>query len=514
MKLFYCFFCLFFPVLFISCENNEIVQTGTIGEIEQPSLLSFQFKAKDNPHQLISDVDCEIVCDSIVKCWIPYLLPDKKLVACFTTSDADVFFDDILFESGNVYDYCRPVSLNVVNENGSHSYTVFVHSFTGLPVVWIETEGRADIVSKDEYLEASFIMKEDVVTKGAGDVIKEKVKIKGRGNNTWEDQPKKPYRLKFDKKIPLFNQVADKSWVLLANYFDKSQLRTLVAFYLSSISRLDYTPSSHFVELFLNGRYNGTYQLTDKVKLSKGRVNSDFLLEVDRHATEESDSRYFTTRHLEFPVNIKDPDVEYDDEQFLYVKQFVNEAEEVLFSDDFMKPETGWRHYLDCNSFVDWYIIAEMAQNAETIWMLCNMSLKRGDKLKMGPVWDFDKSFGNYYNPNFLGIESTEGFWVRYSQWYARLFQDPSFEAEVRNRVHFFYERRYDILSVVNEYAEYLRYSARENDNRWDIFYHPDYYNPNDYDIWGSYENEVQYLKSFISGRLEWLHSVYSIDQD
>ena len=158
------------------------------------------------------------------------------------------------------------------------------------------------------------------------------VKIKGRGNSTWA-MAKKPYALKFDEKISLLDEPKDKSWVLLANYADKTSLRNQTAFYMGSISNLDYTPRFHFVDLMLNGRYNGTYQLGEKIKISKDRVNvgdDGFLLEIDAKAG--ADEITFYTNHLNHPVNIKDPDVEVDDENYNYIKDYVITAEDALFS--------------------------------------------------------------------------------------------------------------------------------------------------------------------------------------
>jgi hypothetical protein len=105
--------------------------------------------------------------------------------------------------------------------------------------------------------------------------------------------PKKPYRLKFENKIALFGEEKDKSWVMLANYYDKTMIRNQIAFYMGKSSNLEYTPKFHYVELILNGRYNGTYQLGDKIKVGSNRVNvgdDGFLLEVDGTAEREEDS--------------------------------------------------------------------------------------------------------------------------------------------------------------------------------------------------------------------------------
>lgn len=59
-------------------------------------------------------------------------------------------------------------------------------------------------------------------------------------------------------------------------------------------------------------------------------------------------------------------------------------------------------------------------------------------------------------------------------------------------------------MTQINENAQYLKYSVKENDNRWHTFYVETW--PN-YDIWGSYMNEVQSLKTWLSNRFEWLNT-------
>ena len=73
------------------------------------------------------------------------------------------------------YDFSRPVTLRIANKKESKSYRIYLHSFTGLPVMWIETDGRQDITSKDDYLHARFKLVEDVETRGAGDIISESI---------------------------------------------------------------------------------------------------------------------------------------------------------------------------------------------------------------------------------------------------------------------------------------------------------------------------------------------------
>lgn len=493
----------------LSCSRNNdepevpVEIPEEVPKFEDPQLKSLTFLSYDNPMQLTDDVKGEIIGDSIVDCWIPNITSDKLLVPQAEYIGESIKFDDVPASIGSsAHDFKKPVKMTIVNGDKQKDYTIYVHAFTGLPVMWIETEGRKDITSKEVYQRASFKLIEDVRTRTAGDIIEDSVSIKGRGNSTW-DMAKRPYALKFDNKISLLDEPKDKSWVLLANYTDKTLLRNQTAFYMGKISNLDYTPRYHYVELMLNGRYNGTYQLGEKIKISKDRVNvgnDGFLMEIDSRAPSESDARYFKVKHLAQAVNIKDPDVDYYDESYNYAKNYVTFADSILFTETFTDPEIGWQKYMDMNSFVDWYLINEITKNNDAIlWSSCYMNLKRGEKLKMGPLWDFDIALGNVdYNGTYL----TDGFWIKNTSWYAQLFKDPAFVARVKERFNYYYGKRELIMREINANANYLKYAVQENENRWHTFY--TYTWPN-YDIWGSYNNEVQSMKEWLNKRFEWL---------
>lgn len=471
-----------------------------------PKLISFSILAKDNPLQMVENAECEIIGDSIVECWVKNIMSNKQLIANFYFEGNEVYLNDSIAESGTTStDFRKPVKLTIASGSRSKDYTVYVHSYTGLPIIWIETVGRQEIISKEEYLKASFKLQENVITRGAGDVLIDSVLIKGRGNTTW-GMPKKPYRLKFDKKQSLLGEPMDKSWVLLSNYADKTMLRVYTAFYMGYISNLDYTPKSHFAELILNGQYNGTYLVCDKIKISADRVNvgnDGFLLEVDTKA--EDGDITFRLDHISEPINIKEPEnISVGDDNYNYITAFMSKADSALYSSNFTDPDNGWQKYIDMDSFVDWYLINEITKNNDALmYSSCYMNLKRGGKIKMGPLWDFDLAMGNlYYNVTCY----YDGLWMRYAEWINRMFDDPVFVSKVKERFDYFYGRKDDIMRTINENAQYLRYAVKENENRWHTFY--EFTWPN-YDIWGSYQNEVQSMKEWLNSRFEWLKAEF-----
>lgn len=474
--------------------------------VVEPKLRGIEFVTTENPY-LSENVSCEIIGDSVIECWLPTITTEKYLIPRFT-------FDGTLVTiSGkeattqkSMFDFRTPVTLTVHTSDKSNSYRMYVHSYTGLPIMRINTAGGVPITSKEYYLNAHMSLTEDVRTRAAGEVIEADVQIKGRGNSTWKRWPKKPYRLKFNEKISLLGEHKDKSWVLIANYADKSALRNHTALYMGKISNLDYTSSSHFVELILNGQYDGTYELCEKMKISNHRVavgDDGFLLEVDGRAPEKGDSTYFYVAHMDKPINIEDPDVEKDDANYTWVHNYVANADAVLYSDYFTDPNYGWRAYFDMDSFVDWYLINEITHNPDaTMLYSCFMHLKRGGKITMGPIWDFDLAFGNvdYWD------RGPYDFWIKKSDWIIRMFKDSAFKARVKERYNYFYSRKYDIMREIDETAMYLKRSAQENENRWHTFY--EYVLPN-YEVWGSYQNEVQSVKEWLNQRMDWLKTEF-----
>jgi hypothetical protein len=486
-----------------SCSSDKDPMEPNPIEGSVSKLKSFKFLAADNPLALTEDVEGLIVGDSVVECWAHYLMESKTLIPVFDFDGEVVTINDERAESGvTPIDFSTPSELKIDNK----TYTVYMHAFTGLPVLWIDTENEQAINSKEEYVKAHFRLKEDVVTRAAGSYLEVDGQIRGRGNSTWTYYPKKPYRLKLDSKTSLLDMPEDKNWVLLANYSDKTLMRNDIALYLGNQSNLDYTPRNHFVEVILNGVYLGNYQLTEQIKISKNKVavgDDGFLLEVDAKAA--SDEITFNVAHLSQPVNIKDPDVTVGDEDYNYVVDFVTKADEALFSEDFKNEDAGYPRYLDVESFVDWYLINEITKNNDAIlYSSCYMHLKRGDKLKMGPLWDFDIAFGNV---NYNGCDDPEGLWIYKASWFKRLFEDPEFVAKVKERFDYFYAQKEEIYRRMDENAAYLQYSIVENNNKWGVLY--DSSRP-DNDIWGNYQDEVATMKQWLDKRLEWLKQYYS----
>lgn len=331
----------------------------------------------------------------------------------------------------------------------------------GLPTLRINTPDGEDIESREAY-----VMKcEVLLTREDGERdLYGLAAVKGRGNTTWWP-PKKPYNLHFHSTQSVLGRPKNNSWVLLANFHDTTLVRNDLAFWMGrTMSRLDFTPDPAFVYLHMNGKYRGIYQICEKLKASPDRVSvgpGGFLLEIDGKSTE--DEITFSTEHLDprVHINIKEPEeIAVGDDNYEYIKSYVTAFEEALFSDDFLDEEKGYRKYIDEDSFVEWYLINEIAKNSDAaLWSSCYMNLRRGDKLKMGPLWDFDVAFGGYWptGENVNIINNPSGFHVKEACWFQRLFMSPTFVAKVKSRFADYFRNRQRIYEHIDASAAQVR---------------------------------------------------------
>ena len=463
-------------------------------------LIEFSLLKNNNPI-LEKDLVFDINENNVYK-YIPDFLNAKNLIATFRHNGKSVTVENIIQISDSLENnFNKILHYHVESINGEvKRYTIRLDSFTKLPVILINTENESDITSKEEYVkgELTFIGKDY-----QNPNFSKSIKIRGRGNFTWQ-QPKKPFQIKFNKKVSLLDMPEDKKWIFLANFVDKSMSRTAIAFQMGYLSNLDWTAKSEFSEVFLNNKYIGTYQISEKVEEDNHRVNigeNGYLLEVDQIDKIDDEDVYFKTpRNILF--NIKSPDIILNSDEYNYIKNYISDVENILYAQNFDGDKL--KKFIDTDSFVEFYLINEISKNNDAaFWSSTYLTLKPGEKLKMGPIWDFDVAFGNInINENWL----TSGWHMKKnSRWIKMMFRDEIFIKKVKERFNYFYGNKDRILNFSNELSKKLHKSRYENDKVWKTlgyYYFPQYA----YDF-SSFKEEHQYLNNWITERFEWLKS-------
>jgi hypothetical protein len=371
--------------------------------------------------------------------------------------------------------------------------------------------------------------------------------IKGRGNSTWTapsegssggwgwiwlpaSNNKNGYSLKLSSKTSIAGMPKHKRWALLANHFDKTLLRNEVAFKMGCIfDNLKWTPRSEEVSLFMNGEYRGVYQLTEAIKLDEQRVsisseisaenpNGGYILEIDQRKGEKYN--FTTTKGIIFCCS--DPDDGLD-RVFSKIKTDVQNAENSFYAANWTSAD-GYRKYFDIPSLIDWYLVNEITKNHDARFYSSVYLYYDPDagKYFFGPIWDFDISLGNV-NSIFAPCDSATDFWIKKpntpttpswgmggssspfdAPWINRLFEDPAFVAEVKARWN---EKKADITalsSFIDERALYLAAAQTKNFKKWDI---KEYTAVSKNPMPGTYQGEVNALKTWLSQRITWLNT-------
>ncbi len=481
--------------LFSACTKDDVEIPETL------SLSNFAFHMGNNSgftNSIYLNKNGEVFNGSV-----PYNADIRHLIATFDFIGSEVRIGDQIQSSGiTVNDFSEEIVYSVVGEGGTKKdFTVDIVWFTGLPVIHIYTENSVEIASKDEYVPGYISIEEG---RGLYSTSLD-INIRGRGHSTWFMHPKKPYQLKFENKTEVLGMPEDKKWIFLAEYSDKTLIRNRLAFEMGYMSNLDWTPQCQYGEVFINDEYRGTYNITQKVEESDYRVNigpDGFLCEIDNsdHLDEE-DIVFQSTR---FTIQVKEPEISVESAEYEYIKDYIIGFENVLYASNFADPVNGYRKYIDVASFVDWYLINEIAKNVDSKdYSSMYFNLVPGEKIKMGPLWDFDLGFGNV---NYADSQFPEGFWVKDHQWFSRLFEDPAFVNLVKTRFDYFRSNQAYFLQIVDEQAEYLMWAQKENNNKWGLF--GNYVWPNPV-VYITHSQEVNYLKTWFVERMNWLENAY-----
>lgn len=390
---------------------------------------------------------------------------------------------------------------------------------TNLPTVVVNTVDSEEPYDKEHEITANIIIIDNnkIDTDKPGGI-----RERGNGSRMF---PKKPWRLKFDKKQQVLDAPAKaKKWTLINNYGDKTLMRNIVAFEIARRMDMEYVPYCRPVDVILNGEFKGCYQLCDQVEVNPGRLEitemtpednegealtGGYFIEIDAYAYLES-SWFESGRGL--PVTIKSPkDDEITSAQYDYIKSYFQKMETALFSYKYTDPVSGYRSLLDIDSFVKHFIVNELVGNTDTYWSTYMYKDRGEQKFSTGPIWDMDLGFDNdnrtypivgseSYLFNRNGTSAANGMKSFASR---VLLHDSRTKADISRIWSTARNSRNLTAESLNEFvdatAAMLDASQKLNFTRWPIMNEYVHQNPR---LAGSYAGEVRYMKEYITKRM------------
>jgi len=418
---------------------------------------------------------------------------------------------------------------------------------SNLPIVVITTPDGADIPDEPKVTaEMKIIYNGTGIINNItdnGNIYSGKVGIEIRGRYS-ASLPQKPYAFETrdevgdNLNVPILGLPEENDWILTANYNDKAFLRNFLAFEIFR-NMGHYAPGTVYCEVVINDEYQGIYLLGEKIKQDKNRVNIA-KLNPDENSGDNLTGGYifvndYYTKNDSWlskysPLNKPGGDVhfvyfdpepgELTAQQKAYLQNFVDSFERVLYNPGFKDRSSGYRAYLDVNSFVDYFILGELSRNVDA-YKKSRFYFKdkdsKGGLIHSGPPWDYDWAWKDI-TENCIHFNQTDGSgwayrvndcvdWPIPPSWEVRLVQDEAFAGQIHDR---YYLLRKTILSeqslysIIDSVANLLNEAQERHYQKWKILGinvgTPEYGEQPE-----TFSGEIEKFKSWIARRLVWL---------
>ena len=320
--------------------------------------------------------------------------------------------------------------------------------------------------------------------------ISSKIKIRYRGN-TSITFAKKQYGIKLldedenECEKSILGMEADEDWILNISMSDPSLIRNYLALNIGG-QVMEMTPEVRYCELIIKSgdsyEYKGLYLMMESVKKGQGRVDissyntgdnyTSYLLRRDRYKDSEMILKTEAALNEECYgwMEVKYPsEKNINDDLYDYIYNDINNIEQIIYSDD-DKIFNTYDRFIDEDSFVDYFLINEFFMNYDAGNNSTYLYMNAGDKLKIGPFWDFDLAVDNYSNEpaNLKNIAFSS------QAWFERLVNSKQFTKKLVKR---YSELRKDIISeeniegIIDDTVEYLGDAVERDYLRWQSEY-------------------------------------------
>ncbi len=478
---------------------SQVSQVSEQVPTDFPTFESFKFNNKFND-QLFTDAEGEMVEDTV---FVTVTAIGKRLTPSFKVPDDQtlVYVNGELqeskvtrrrFEKDTYYVVTREGITMLLPESTSETRGETTYSWQPygrmvrvhvdwptdqalVPRIDIVTEDGQPITSKTEYKNAT------ITIDGQGifpSMETTNMQIKGRGNSSW-GWTKKPYRLKFEEKVKPLGMTKGKSWVLLSNGQKGSLMSNAVG--MKAANLMGASAANHIVpvDLYLNGEYRGSYNLTEKVGFSNNSVDLEdetaaALLELDSYY-DEPDGQKFRSTPYGLPINIKEPEFEEDETRLTLemVRDDFNSFMATLYQGEDIS------QHVDVEQLVRFLMVNELICNFELYHpksTFCYRESFESDTSKyvFGPVWDLDWAFGYEQNRNYFKSNTTSNYWLEMPNFEVKQFiQDLRWKYEPMADLYkqlwekFLDEDLEELKEFCKDYYDFARNSFNSNASLW-----------------------------------------------
>lgn len=364
---------------------------------------------------------------------------------------------------------------------GSRTYNLVIQKPSKIPSMFISTKtGSLRTIHADKSNKEPGLML--LVGADGSTVYNDSLEtIKGRGNATWLDYPKKPYNIKLDKSTNLLGMGKSKSWSLISNWVDDTHLHNKLAYDLAQEVGIDFSANSKHVDLYINNEYQGLYVLTERNNVEDNHVDITDLEKLTEKANNVTDLSTYkqkgtnsfsknTYKYYDIPNNpsditggyliefelsgryssepsgfvttrgqavvVKSPEFATK-KQVEYIRAFFQEMEDAIYAPNgYNSKGKHYTEYVDEDSLIRMYLLQEFCMNLDasiSSFFFYKDSDKVGDgKLHAAPPWDFDNAFGLSGPRDGVNLWDPQEWWANAG----RIHEDPSWTPHMLNAVY------------------------------------------------------------------------------
>lgn len=409
------------------------------------------------------------------------------------------------------------------------SYTLRAQTFTdsNLPIVLITTDKDPNTNLPLEILDDPKILASMKIIKrpdGSRNYLTDentaeflnyngRIGIEIRGS-TSQTLPKKPYgltTLKADNtsnnNVSILGMPVENDWVLNSIAFDPSLIRDYISYNMSR-QMGNYATKTEYCEVLLNGEYKGLYILQEKIKSNENRVNVIKIAEIDTSVpnvtggyitkadkTTGGDPIAWTMEETNFIHELPKPE-NVTPEQNTYIKDEFYKLADNVYNNSLLD---GYTSVIDVPSFVDFMLVNELSSNADVYQSSTFFHKDRNGKLRAGPVWDFNQTFGSTFT-NSSDVDEwqfSNGNRVGPEFWFA-LFDNGTFTCYLSKRWHEVTAPNQPmnltvLTNLIDTTLNYISEAIPRENQKWGTL--------------TDHVSEVSAIKTFISNRITWINN-------
>lgn len=467
-----------------------------------------------------------------------YREKSKDLAIRYGEKSCRLFLDNVLYKNCDVWNEIEGEKIYQMRVENCFGFQYFskpvqVLASDKLPALFIQAEAEEFLGEEFEnkkYAETG----EMLLTDGQGNVTcaqkLERFKIRGNLTATLD---KKPYSITLSEADGLCGMAEAKNWKLLANATDGAYIRNKLILDLANGITEAYEPEGEFVELYLNGSYQGVYLLTEGVEIAQNRLDTDikedWLLEMELDFRMVKEIPYVITNQGQiFAVNTENA---VSEENLNFIETFLNDIESALYTKDGISEISGrsLEEMLDLDSWADVWLIQEISGDHDTgIASQFSYIQARDGRLYAGPVWDFDGTMGNVNTAMFripealtISVRNTRPEKnVNQNRWLSAMYQNEKFREMLQKRYAEAVSPALERIcsEMINEYVDTIQRSAVLDALRWNknrlnwAFVLPDSLQieeSEDYCRYDTLSEQVEMVRDFLQRKKSFLDGVW-----